>query len=828
MALNVGVIDLEASRVRYNPANPPGARFEYNVSARIREGVWDCPDLPFAVNDLSADVSIENRVLTIKHARGFNGSTALDVSGVIALDELKQGAMNLHINLDDLELDDRLRKRTPDEYKELWELFKPRGRVNIAVDVARPKTGAELEWSARVKCRDVSAEYRHFPYPLDHLGGLLTFEKNLLTVDLKSLSGRPLRLAGKIRNPGPDALVQLDIKAESLAIDDAIKNAMPPDVRKVVNEFNASGLVNVHATVSRRPESGPRARPEGDIKIDAEIDLTERCEITWVGLPYPVRNLKGRLEIHPDKWTFKNVTGSNGEARIWASGSVVDLHLPKLPGGPDPLKIDIALQARNLPFSGELQKALPKEWRKTWPIINPSGACNVDAQVHLAPNAPERIEIKIAPLRESHLRLLITRSPQPGIDPGGTIELPMDDVTGQFVFYNRVVTMNDVHFSFRGAPVRFASGTVILENSGRFDLNVIGLWFEGLRFDLDLRNKMPPLMAQLARKLDGGGSFQARGDLQIGWSGNERELAWCRWKNARVVFIDNAVRTAIPVEHIQGQLENVSGSSNGIAIEVEGMMNLESVSFMGQQITQLVSPFHLKNGLMTFDKIHGRFLGGELLGDEPCTISVDVTPRYHAALSLRGAQLEEYARTISGRQSYRGTIDAKVVLDGQGSDVHSIHGAGEAHISQGDLGELPPVLRFASLLNSVPNLGLPTNERPRTPGKTAFDTADVSFKVSSGMTRLDHIKFTGNAFSLQGTGTLDTQGSMDLRLNVLWGRDRFHIPLFSDVARRASTPFFMVRVKGTPSNLQRELVPFSPVTDAVKAIGRSRNDGLSQ
>ena len=83
------------------------------MSARIREGVWECPDLPFAVNDLSAEVSIENRVLTIKHARGFNGSTALDVSGVIALDELKQGAMNLHINLDDLELDDRLAQEDP-------------------------------------------------------------------------------------------------------------------------------------------------------------------------------------------------------------------------------------------------------------------------------------------------------------------------------------------------------------------------------------------------------------------------------------------------------------------------------------------------------------------------------------------------------------------------------------------------------------------------------------------------------------------------------------------------------------------------------------------
>src|SRR5262249_6292065 len=159
----------------------------------------------------------------------------------------------------------------------------------------------------------------------------------------------------------------------------AIKKAMPPDVRKYVDDFNASGLVTVYAKVSRKPESGPHARPEGDIKIDALIDLTERCEITWVSLPYPVRNLKGRLEVHPDKWTFKSVSGKNGEARITAAGTVVDLHLPKGPDGRDQLKIDIALKARNLPFSGELQKSLPIAWKKTWPTINPSGACDVDA-----------------------------------------------------------------------------------------------------------------------------------------------------------------------------------------------------------------------------------------------------------------------------------------------------------------------------------------------------------------------------------------------------------------------------------------------------------------
>ncbi len=544
--------------------------------------------------------------------------------------------------------------------------------------------------------------------------------------------------------------------------------------------------------------------------------------------------MKGRLEIHPDRWIFKNVTGNNGQAQIKASGSVEKLVReganvsPMGPPGEDPLKIDVELEARRLPFSPELQAALPKEWRRPWPTINPSGACDVVAKVHVDPRGPTRTQIRIIPRPETSLRLLVTRSPQPGVDPGGTFELPMDDVHGQFDFDNGDVTMNQVNFNFRGSPVRFSHGTVRLQESGQFDLNVQDAWVEELRFDLDLRKKMPPLMAQFALRLDGGGSFLARGDLEIGWSGAEGDLAWCRWKNTKVIFNDNSIRTAIPVEHIQGQLENVSGWSNGMALEVQGVVNFESVSFMGQQISQLESPFHVKEGQARLDSIRGRYLGGEVLGEDPCSISLDATPRYHAALSLKGAKLEEYARTIYGRQAYRGNIDARIAIDGLGSDVRSIHGRGEAHIRQGDLGQLPAVLRLASFVNSVPSMAVASDDKPRTTGKTAFDSADVDFTISYGMTTFDPIRFTGNAFSLLGRGTLDQQGFLDLRLNLLWGRDRFHIPLVSEFARRASTPFFIASVKGTPSNLQFDSVLLPPVGDALRALNRSRTASPSE
>ena len=264
LALNGGVVDLTVHRLRYDPASPPESRLQFNMVARLRDGVWECPQLPFSVNNLSADVSIEERAITIKHARGTNGNTVIRASGVVALNGTEKGSMNLHVNLEDLELhDDRLRQRTPPEYMELWDLFKPHGRVNLDVHVTRQSATAPFDWVAKVHCRDVAAVYRHFPYPLEHLTGDLTFEKSTLNVNLNSQNGQPLCISGTIRKPGPDAVVQLDIKAESLPVDEAIKKAIPPDVRKVVDEFNASGLVNMRAKVVRTPMPAHLHAPKG-------------------------------------------------------------------------------------------------------------------------------------------------------------------------------------------------------------------------------------------------------------------------------------------------------------------------------------------------------------------------------------------------------------------------------------------------------------------------------------------------------------------------------------------------------------------------------------
>ncbi len=818
LALNGGLVDLEGVRLKYDPKAPPAARLRHHAQVRLREGVWECTKLPFPLSEVSAQGVLDDGVLELKHLEGANGQTTVRAAGRLGLPPNACTCFDINLEINDLELDRRLRARTPPEFDELWDVFSPRGRVNVDLRVSRVVEAGPVEVAATVDCRDVAGVYRHFPYPLDHLTGRIEMAGGRVMLDLETLvGGKPIRLKGEIDEPGDDAVVKLVIEADGAPVDETFKKALPPDVRKILADFNPSGVVKARAVVNRRPEPGPDPKPEGLITIDAVVDLAERCEMTWKPLPFAIRDLTGRLELHPDSWTFKDMRGRNGQAIVTASGRVEKLPIARTKKGEEPLKVDVYLRAANLPLSDELKRALPQAWgRKTWDIINPAGACDIEtAEVHVAPGRPDRTHIVIIPRPESSVRLEVPRSPGLSKEKGGVVELRMDRVGGRFVFDDGAVRMHDVGFEFRGAQARFAKGAVTVEDSGRFDLAVNDLWVDGLRFDEGLRKKMPQLMAQPALRLDDGRTFRARGDLEIGWSGRPGDLAWCRWDKTLVVFLNNTVKTAIPLEHVQGQIQGVQGWSNGAVFEVGGVLRLDSVVVAGQQFTELESPFSVKNGVARLENLKGIFLGGQLLGEG--RISLDTTPRYAATLALDGAKLQEYARTLPGRQSFSGTLGARIAVSGLGNDVRNLQGEGEAHITEGTLGELPPVLKLARIVNRFLDVA-PSADTPRNRGKTAFDSADVVFTIQNGTTTFDPIKFTGNAISLQGQGTMGPTGALDLKLSVLWGRDRIHVPVLSDFAREASTPFLIARIKGTLANPLPKLEPLPQFGEFLKKL----------
>ncbi len=816
LGLTGGEADVRVNRLRFDPAG--ATKLRYDVDGVLRAGVWNCPKLPFPLNDVSAGFAARDGVIAFDHAEGHYGTTAVRVSHAefSALDP-KRLPMSADLEVSDLELDARLRDWTPAEFRPVWSGFRPSGRLSLAVSVGRGEAGGPLRHRVVADCQDVAILYEHFKYPLDHLRGRLVWEGDRLDVigvRTTAVGGRPLTANGVVLKPGPAAVVELSFTAESLPVDKALMDALPADVREVVDHFHPTGTVRGVLGLRRTPPAGPGDDPRGKVAIDATVDLNEHCAMTWDDMPYPVTNLTGRLKLHPDLWEFEGMRGGNGQAVLTGSGRV-----QKLPGPRNPLKVDLHLNAEKLPFDDQLRGALPQAWRKTWEILDPTGSCDVEATIAVDPSAADKSVLKIVPRPATGVRLHYSRSPRPGVDPGGTFELRMEDVSGLFVFENGPVQMKDVGFRFHGAPVRFADGRVTVEDTGRFDLRVRDLWVKEIRLDNRLRQTMPPVMAQFAQRLDDGRTFTLKGDLGIGWSGKPGANAYCRWDKTLVVFNDNAVtvQPGLALEHIQGQLDGVHGYTDGDAFEVGGALRLESVALLGQQLTRLETPIVVKDGVLRLPSLRGGILGGEVTGG--MSVSLEPTPRYAAGLAVRGADLQQYARTLPGRQTFRGTVDARLDLNGFGGELRTLQGRGEAHVTRGDLGELPVALRLFKFLQLSPVT------------KTAFDSADVALVVQNGETYFDPIRFTGDAFSLHGRGTMDVQGDLDLRLRVLLGRDSLHVrPIRGalDILREASGKLLVVRVQGTPASPSFRLDPLPDIADGLKTIGQNRSERAAE
>ena len=315
---------------------------------------------------------------------------------------------------------------------------------------------------------------------------------------------------------------------------------------------------------------------------------------------------------------------------------------------------------------------------------------------------------------------------------------------------------------------------------------------------------MPPVMAAFARRLDDRKIPKIRADLGLGWSGKAGETAWCQWGNGLVVLANNHLEIGgreIALEHIQGELGKLRGVFNGQALEMTGEIALASVSLLGQQLTRVAGQMYVdKQGKAGVILNQGAILGGTMAGQISSTL--DATPRYDIELQVNNAELGEYAKTLPGHQTFKGRVSGQTRLNGFGYDLRSLNGSGSAKVADGDLGTLPPILRLGNILKVAENK------------KTAFDAAEVDARITNGETTLKPVRLIGNTISLDGGGTLDVRGILNVKLEVVPGRDTRQFPLFNDLTREFGGLFGAVRVEGP-------IVSPSSRLEAVPIVGAS-------
>jgi hypothetical protein len=148
-------------------------------------------------------------------------------------------------------------------------------------------------------------------------------------------------------------------------------------------------------------------------------------------------------------------------------------------------------------------------------------------------------------------------------------------------------------------------------------------------------------------------------------------------------------------------------------------------------------------------------------------------------------------------------------LAGNCTGSHTYHGDGSVQLRDAKIYELPPVLALLKQL------------RIGRSDRSAFDSSDVSFTISGETFDLNRIELEGDAISLIGNGRMNMDRKIDLNFYSIMGRNRFNIPLISEMVHAGGQQAMWIRVNGSVDDPQMTRTVLPQLNDSLRHLFNS-------
>ncbi|MCP4593301.1 MAG: AsmA-like C-terminal region-containing protein [bacterium] len=258
--------------------------------------------------------------------------------------------------------------------------FDPHGQVSLDITVAKasgPDQPLRLEHGI-LTVLEVDASYRTFPYRIRSLEGTVEFTPD--GIYLRRLTGEhggaPIVTTGWLAQSRWYTDADLQFTAKRVALDDDLHDAVNPRYRKLWDTFALEGSADITVDMHRSGATADHHVPY-TTTIDAQLINSRAC---YAGFPFPVEDLSGGVNLSGGRLTVKQLSGSNGAARI-----NVDGHADLTRDGVADL--DLRLEAEDLDFDGRITAALPEQARARVDLFAPRGTFDLAGNVTFDPVA---------------------------------------------------------------------------------------------------------------------------------------------------------------------------------------------------------------------------------------------------------------------------------------------------------------------------------------------------------------------------------------------------------------------------------------------------------
>ncbi len=245
------------------------------------------------------------------------------------------------------------------------------------------------------------------------------------------------------------------------------------------------------------------------------------------------------------------------------------------------------------------------------------------------------------------------------------------------------------------------------------------------------------------------------------------------------------------------------GASAGTVAAGEARIRGLSGRVAGLAVRDLDAPVAWHGGILRVKPLTAGLYGGRL--EAEVAVHTRAPVAFEGRATVTGMRLEalrdEHSR---GGPDLAGLVSAEIEFQARAGSLDDLTAAGTVRVREGNLGDLPVVANLPALFSRL----FPMKERPK------FERADICFTISRETVRADSIVLAGPLFEMDGHGTLDFGGQVDLTFSPQFIKSMalpgiLQVPGIGDlVGLLREDPLYVVKVRGDISNPKTTLSPF--------------------
>ncbi|NIA21404.1 MAG: hypothetical protein GWP05_05430 [Anaerolineaceae bacterium] len=781
----------ELKRLRIVKPRDPGAATRYSGDLVVRDAGCRFRRFPYPVEQISGTIHFGPQGITFDGLKGRQGGARI-VAKVGRVTNPGRGAgVDLVIQADDLPLDKLLKEALKERgrgYLDVFESLQPKGKVRLVSRLHRPP-GVDRRYEAVNEITLTGTEicYKDFPYRLTDASGTILIEgpvTRIIGVEGRHGPAR-IKVAGRLENTAQGSVVDLKIDGTDVPLDEELASALPAKQGAAYRSFHPSGRANMTVSVTRNAETGWQTVQQADIELI-------RAGIVFEDFPYPVEDISGHMRISPGEVVLENLSGTNAEAAITATGSIRVTD--------ESYAMDLTLRGNNVLLDRDLRGALALQSQRLWNDLQPSGRVDVVCRLTKEADPKSKLRTRVV-LKARDVSLAYKRFPY-----------PIQHARGQLEFDGSKVTIRQLVSRDKGARLEM-SGSIDLpeDGSARSDLT---LRVAGLQMDEQLRRAVPKAFAEAME------SLRVRGRLNV----NLRRLQYnvaangeidATWTGSAVV--DNAeVNLGVPADRVVAYLE-LSGSYRNERLAMEGSVTMPQGRIDGKEITNLRAHLVQKAGSrrIVIDRLEGDFYGGRFGGKGQIVLGSKA--RYDVGLVIRDVDFKRFV--AEGMQLDApvggGRMSGELVIRSRTAGGNGVRAHGEFRVSQAQLYRLPAVAQMLNVLSLQP-------------GNRGFEEAEISFFVHRGAYIFERIFLKGGAVSLYGSGRMERDGRLNLVFKTADHSPGGMFDALAELAAGLQHELLVVEVTGTmgdPVVRRRSLTTLgAPLKELIEAINSGRKD----